>query len=204
LVRKINSSHFRAMNHLDISAYWKKAYTYAELRALMHELHAQDKVTGPNQSADLLAYSILNEQRMNRIDKHGMLPDLSLANESHKILVITEGWCGDSAQILPYMQKWAVAKGHELRIVLRDENLELMDQFLSNGARAVPLFIFLNQHFEVVTRWGARPEILQNMVTKWKSEGLAKETFITLIHKWYADDKGKTCIEEWERLSSAN
>jgi hypothetical protein len=91
-----------------------------------------------------------------------------------------------------------------LRIVLRDENLELMDQFLSNGARAVPLFIFLNQHFEVVTRWGARPDILQNMVTKWKSEGLAKETFITLIHKWYADDKGKTCIEEWERLSSAN
>jgi len=167
----------------------------------MHDLHAQDKVTGPNQSADLLAYSILNEQRMSRIDKHGLLPDLSQAKEANKILVITEGWCGDSAQILPYMQKWAVAKGHELRIVIRDENLDLMDQFLSNGARAVPMFIFLNQNFDVVARWGARPEILQNMVTNWKAEGLLKETFITMIHKWYADDKGKACIEEWERLS---
>jgi hypothetical protein len=63
------------------------------------------------------------------------------------------------------------------------------------------MFVFLNQNFDVVAKWGARPEILQDMVTNWKAEGLLKETFITMIHKWYADDKGKACIEEWERLS---
>ena len=192
------------MNQLEIENYWAKGLTYADFRALMHDLHAKEMVTGPNQSSDLLAYSILNEQRMNRIDKHGDIAPVARAKDSKRILVITEGWCGDSAQILPYMQKWAVAKGHDLRIVVRDENLDLMDQYLTNGARAVPMFLFINDEGVVEEQWGARPKVLQDAVTQWKSEGLTKETFITMIHKWYADDRGVTCIEEWERLSSAN
>ena len=192
------------MNHFSLEDYWAKGLSYADFRTLMHDLHGKEMVTGPNQSADLLAYSILNEQRMNRIDKHGAIPDVAPAMISKRILVITEGWCGDSAQILPYMHKWAVAKGHDMRIVLRDENLDLMDQYLTNGTRAVPMFLFINQEGVVEERWGARPKVLQDAVTQWKSEGLTKETFITMIHKWYADDKGVTCVEEWERLSSAN
>lgn len=192
------------MNQMEIEKYWAQGLSYADFRALMHDLHAKEMVTGTNQSADLLAYSILNEQRMNRIDKHGVIAQVVPSTEIKKILVITEGWCGDSAQILPYMHKWAVAKGHDMRIVLRDENLDLMDQFLTNGARAVPMFLFINREGVVEEQWGARPKVLQDAVTQWKSEGLTKETFITMIHKWYADDKGVTCIEEWERLSSAN
>jgi hypothetical protein len=192
------------MNQLDIENYWAKGLSYGDFRALMHDLHAKEMVTGPNQSSDLLAYSILNEQRMNRIDKHGDIAPVARAKDSKRILVITEGWCGDSAQILPYMQKWAVAKGHDLRIVVRDENLDLMDQYLTNGARAVPMFLFINDEGVVEEQWGARPKVLQDAVRQWKSEGLTKETFITMIHKWYADDKGVTCVEEWERLSSAN
>ncbi len=191
------------MNQLEIENYWAKGLSYADFRASMHDLHAKEMVTGPNQSADLLAYSILNEQRMNRIDKHGVIAQVVPSAEIKKILVITEGWCGDSAQILPYMHKWAVAKGHDMRIVLRDENLDLMDQFLSNGARAVPMFLFINDEGVVEEQWGARPKVLQDAVIQWKSEGLTKETFITMIHKWYADDKGVTCIEEWEHLSLA-
>jgi hypothetical protein len=192
------------MNQLEIEKYWAQGLSYADFRTLMHDLHAKEMVTGTNQSADLLAYSILNEQRMNRIDKHGVTAQVVPSTEIKKILVITEGWCGDSAQILPYMHKWAMAKGHDMRIVLRDENLDLMDQFLTNGARSVPMFLFINKEGVVEERWGARPKVLQDLVIQWKSEGLTKETFITMIHKWYADDKGVTCIEEWERLSSAN
>jgi hypothetical protein len=192
------------MNHFSLEDYWAKGLSYAEFRTLMHDLHGKEMVTGPNQSADLLAYSILNEQRMNRIDKHGVITDVAPAAISKRILVITEGWCGDSAQILPYMEKWASAKGHELRIVLRDEHLDLMDQFLTNGARAVPMFVFINADGSLSEKWGARPKALQEKVVQWKAEGLEKEIFITMIHKWYADDKGNTCIEEWERLSSAN
>ncbi len=191
------------MNQLDIEYYWTKGLSYADFRTMMHDLHAREMVTGTNQSTDLLAYSILNEQRMNRIDKHGVIAQVVPSTKIKNILVITEGWCGDSAQILPYMQKWAMAKGHDLRIVLRDENLDLMDQFLTNGARAVPMFLFINKEGVVEEQWGARPKVLQDAVMQWKSEGLTKETFITMIHKWYADDKGVTCIEEWEHLSSA-
>jgi hypothetical protein len=192
------------MNHFELTDYWAKGLSYAGFRSLMHDLHGKEMVTGPNQSADLLAYSILNEQRMNRIDKHGVIRNVAPATISKRILVITEGWCGDSAQILPYMEKWASAKGHKMRIVLRDEHLDLMDQFLTNGARAVPMFLFINKEGVVEEQWGARPKVLQDKVVHWKAEGLEKETFITLIHKWYADDKGVTCIEEWESLSSTN
>jgi Thioredoxin len=201
LVIKVKTVHFCRMKESNLNQYWEKGYTYVAFRALMHELHGKKMVTGPNQSDDLLAYSILNEQRMNRIDKHGSIQDVSKSSESLRILVITEGWCGDSAQILPYMEKWSAAKGHQLRIVLRDENLDLMDQYLTNGARAVPMFLFLNNEGAMVTRWGARPEALQNMVVNWKKEGLTKEVFVTMIHKWYADDKGMTCVQEWEELS---
>jgi hypothetical protein len=192
------------MNQLEIEKYWAQGLSYADFRALMHDLHAKEMVTGTNQSADLLAYSILNEQRMNRIDKHGVIAEVVPSTEIKRILVITEGWCGDSAQILPYMHKWALSNGHVIRIVLRDENLDLMDQFLTNGARAVPMFLFINLEGVVEEQWGARPKVLQDAVAQWKSEGLTKETFITMIHKWYADDRGVTFIEEWVRLSSAN
>jgi hypothetical protein len=177
---------------------------YQHYRGLIHQLLQENKTTGDNQSEDFIHYTQLNEQRMNRIDKHGVIAEVVPSTEIKKILVITEGWCGDSAQILPYMHKWALSKGHDMRIVLRDENLDLMDQFLTNGARAVPMFLFINLEGVVEEQWGARPKVLQDAVAQWKSEGLTKETFITMIHKWYADDRGVTCIEEWERLSSAN
>ena len=66
------------------------------------------------------------------------------------------------------------------------------------------MFLFINKEGVVEEQWGARPKVLQDKVVHWKAEGLEKETFITMIHKWYADDKGVTCIEEWESLSSTN
>ena len=46
---------------------------------------------------------------------------------------------------------------------MRDQNTDLMDQFLTRGGRAVPIFLFLNQHFNLIFKWGPRPKIIQDI-----------------------------------------
>ena len=67
-------------------------------------------------------------------------------------MVISEGWCGDAAQILPVINKMALVSNKiEFRIVLRDENPALMDAFLTNGGKAIPKVIMIdNESGEVI------------------------------------------------------
>ena len=110
-------------------------YTYQEYRNLVSTLLSNGKATGPNQSKGLTNYSLLNDKRMKRLDKTikineettNLLKDIK---EPQTWLLITEGWCGDAAQNLPVIHKMAeLNKNINLKIVLRDENLELMDLF---------------------------------------------------------------------------
>ena len=71
-------------------------------------------------------------------------------------LVISEGWCGDAAQNMPVVEKIVDEMPNvEIRYVLRDENLELMDQYLTNGGRSIPKALFVDtETFEVLGRLG--------------------------------------------------
>ena len=111
----------------------QKEYSYAEYRKLIVDLLQEDKVTGIEQSEDLLNYSALNETRMHRLDKTIVISDenitlLQSLKNNYIWLVLSEGWCGDAAQILPVLNKMALASSGkiELKIVLRDENEELI------------------------------------------------------------------------------
>ena len=127
-----------------------KSHTYAEYRKLVSDLLVNGQSTGSEQSESLTNYSKLNDARMNRLDKTIKLTDevvSKLENLDHRYiwLVISEGWCGDAAQILPVINKMALAsnKKIDLRIVLRDENEELMNQYLTNGGKAIPKVIVI-------------------------------------------------------------
>jgi len=82
-----------------------------------------------------------------------------------RAIVLTEDWCGDALLNNPILMRVAEAAGIELRFVLRDQNLELMDQYLTNGtSRAIPIFIFINQEGQEVAVWGPRAPKLQELV----------------------------------------
>jgi hypothetical protein len=183
-----------------INEAWENALNIESFLSKIKSLHSQGKVTGSTQTPELLEYSLLNEKRMERILKHNSIHSNLLPHQTSRWMVITEGWCGDSAQILPYLHKFADLQRTELKVVLRDEQDELMNLFLTNGTRSIPIVVFMNENNEVRHQWGPRPSILAEWVKKWKAEGLTKEEFNPLIHKWYADDKGETCIKEWESL----
>ena len=129
----------------------KTAISYAAYRGLVSNLLIKGKSTGPEQSDDLTNYSKLNDRRMKRLDKtikisEETIQEFQKVKQPQTWLVLTEGWCGDAAQNLPILNKIASDTANiDLKIVLRDENLDLMDLFLTNGGRSIPKLIALDK-----------------------------------------------------------
>jgi len=89
-----------------------------------------------------------------------------LAVKSSKGIVLTADWCGDAALNVPVLQRIAEEANIEWRFLIRDENLELMDQYLTNGtSRAIPIFIFLDEEGHQTAVWGPRAPEVQEMIT---------------------------------------
>jgi hypothetical protein len=180
------------------------AYSYATYRQLIDEVVAQGKTTGPQQSEELTAFTALNVQRMSRLDKTvKLLPELSTAaaslSGSYIGLIITEGWCGDAAQIVPVIEAVAQASAGHLRTayVLRDDNLDLADEYLTNGSRSIPKLVVLRADtLTEVLHWGPRPAEAQALLLKLKAEGMAHDDFIREIHAWYAHDRTQATQRE--------
>ncbi len=174
------------------------SHSYAEYRKLVSDLLLEGKSTGNEQSENLTHYTELNETRMNRLDKTMKITDenslklKSLKNE-YIWLVISEGWCGDAAQLLPIINKMAIDSGKiELKIVLRDENEELMKLFLTNKKKSIPIVIVVEKATgSVLGKWGPRPIGATNLITDYKKEfGVIDETAKTNLQLWYLHDKG--------------
>lgn len=115
-----------------------------------------------------------------------------------KLLVLTEDWCGDASNTVPVLARLAEAAPNvEIRLVKRDENPDLMDAHLTNGGRAIPLAVVLDEDFRPAGSWGPRPKELQEFVISEKARGerttadIYRET-----RRWYARDRGETMLEE--------
>ncbi|MBG6186529.1 thioredoxin family protein [Flavobacterium sp. CAN_S2] len=180
------------------------SHSYSEYRKLITDLLLEKKSTGNEQSEDLTHYSELNETRMNRLDKTIKITEenssaLQSLKSEYIWLVISEGWCGDAAQLLPIINKMAVESGKiDLRIVLRDENEELMKLFLTNKKQAIPILIVVDKETgSVLGNWGPRPKAAADLVADYKKEfGVIDETLKTNLQLWYLHDKGITTQNE--------
>lgn len=113
-----------------------------------------------------------------------------------KLLVIAEDWCGDAANTVPIIAKLAdVVPGFELRIIQRDANPDVMNQYLTNGARSIPMVIVLDESFQEVGQWGPRPTELQAWVMANRGV-LPKAELYPEVRRWYARDRGETTLRE--------
>lgn len=181
------------------------SHSYAEYRKLVTDLLSEGKSTGDEQSESLTHYTSLNEARMNRLEKTIKISEETIGKlqnlDNHFIwLVISEGWCGDAAQILPILNKMALAsdKKVDLKIVLRDENDELMSHYLTNGGRAIPKVIVICKEAGIVRAdWGPRPKGATELMANYKRDfGIIDEKIKTDLQLWYLADKGISVQEE--------
>ena len=115
-------------------------------------------------------------------------------------LVITEPWCGDSLAIFPVLEKLFADANLNLRVALRDEHPELMDQYLTRGGRAIPILITLGEHHEPLFRWGPRPAPAQAIVEEHREAIATGRIERAEVHKmvrsFYARDGGATIVRE--------
>lgn len=186
-----------------IASSLEKSQNYAEYRTFVSEA-LQNNPEKLQIEDSMLSYVNLNETRLKRLDKTTKIGEESARSmqqltKSYTWLVITESWCGDAAQCLPIMNKLAELSALvNMRLVFRDQNLELMDQFLTNGGRAIPKLIVLDAETqEVVADWGPRPAGAVAYVEAYKAaHGEIDEAGKEGLFKWYNENKGKQIEEE--------
>ncbi len=112
------------------------------------------------------------------------------------LLTLAEDWCGDAANTVPIIERFAEAVPCvEHRILRRDEHPAVMDRYLTNGSRSIPIVIVLDQMFNELGHWGPRPVDLQAWVMANK-ETMPPEERYPLIRRWYAKDRGETTLRE--------
>jgi hypothetical protein len=116
--------------------------------------------------------------------------------EVRHLLVLAEDWCGDASNTVPVLARWAEAvDGLSLRILRRDEHPEVMNRYLTNGSRSIPIVIALDEDFNELGYWGPRPRELQAWVMANK-DTMDKAERYKQVRRWYARDKGETAIRE--------
>ena len=119
------------------------------------------------------------------------------------LLVLTEDWCGDSVNIVPIVAKLTESVSNmDMRMLARDENLDIMDSHLTGTSRSIPIVILLNPKYEECGWWGPRPRELQKWVVE-KGMKLPKEERYKEVRTFYARDHGLTTMRELVEMLEA-
>jgi thiol-disulfide isomerase/thioredoxin len=187
-----------------ISNSLNESMSYTEYRTLVSQLTEKNSTTGPEKTEALANYTALNDRRMRRWDKTVKISEdatTAIENSERKMtwLVLTESWCGDAAHIMPVINKVADLNNNiDYKVVLRDENEALMNQFLTNGGKSIPKLIMIdNKTNEVVNTFGPRPSVATQLVNDYKAEhGKLTPEFKENLQRWYNKDKGQSTIED--------
>lgn len=155
-----------------------------------------------------MRFSHKNVARMREIhDK--MTVDPQVAEEvkgfamEARVLVLAGDWCGDCVTNLPPIARLAELNPKlQFRILDRDRHDDLMEHFLTNGARAIPKVIAATADFARIRLWGARPAACQAIMDANKGK-LPKEEIIPMIREWYEKDQGQTTMKEvWGEIEA--
>lgn len=190
--------------HHIINESFKKGISYEDYRTLVRDLVEKGSTSGLEKTEALINYTMLNDRRMKRWDKTIKLSEeikerIASFNGNVTWLVITESWCGDAAHVIPVLNKISEqSKNINLKLVFRDENPELMDQFLTNGGRAIAKLIMIdNATHEVLNTFGPRPSEATKMVVDYKTEhGILTPEFKEELQVWYNKNKGLNIVED--------
>lgn len=187
-----------------VQEYISTAMDYPRYRTLVSQLALTGGSTGPDQSEIYVNYTKLGDKRMSRWEKTFKISEevrqkLKSYDRELVLLTLTESWCGDAAASLPIIDKIAEASPNiSLRVVLRDESLDLMDKFLTKGARSIPkVIVFDKTNNEIIGEWGPRPSIATQMVEDCKREnGKLTDEFKQELQLWYNKNKGQNILED--------
>lgn len=187
----------------------ENALTYEGFKNEVAAVVEQGKSTGDNPNDEALAnYSKLTYARIKRLDKTLKIEDSITEKVKNVVkpvtwIVLTESWCGDAGQTIPVINKVAELNPNiELKLLLRDDNDELMSEFLTNGGKSIPkLIAYDSESKTVLNTWGPRPSEATKLVNDYKeAHGKLTPEFKQDLQVWYNKDKGKNTAEDLLKL----
>lgn len=159
----------------------------------------------PYDNPEFIEYTKLNQKRMSRWEKTGKITEplsekIQSIQGKQKWVLIAEPWCGDTAHLTPFIAKMAAQNPNiSLEIQLRDTDSEI-ENYLTNGAKAIPKLIIRDENGNDIATWGARPEACQSAVNQWKNDGIEKTKLKANIQNWYNEDKGASIQKEFMEI----
>jgi hypothetical protein len=177
--------------------------TYEDYRE--HWIEQKDRPQEEAEDADdrrLLHYLNYNWDRQAHVHDRYTLSDdaraaLDAIEEDQTWMVLTEPWCGDSAFLLPVIAELAAASDQvALRILLRDDNLDVMDEYLTGGSRSIPKLVAFGADGDERFTWGPRPEAAADLFASLKADDTPKEQAIQTLLEHYEDGGWKDAEDE--------
>ena len=152
----------------------------------------------------------LNLHRMTRIEKHYSISEelknlILQVDKPQTWMIISETWCGDSAQNIPFISKMAETNSNiNIKIILRDSNPDIMDLYLTNGTRSIPILVAFDESGKELLRWGPRPQEAKQLVNDLIAQGVEKSIRAEKLHLWYGRNRGRSLeIEMFKAIRNA-
>ncbi len=187
-----------------------KGISYEAYTQTIQKLVREGKTSGTEQTTERISFTKLNASRMRRLNKTFSLSaeQTYFFKETSKQtwLILTESWCGDAAQTIPVLNKIAeTTSSITLKLLFRDDNLDLMNAFLTNGSQAIPKLIVIDKFYNVLYTWGSRSKKATKLVENYKREyGKIDDEFKRSLQIWYNQDKGESIIADLMELTNEN
>ncbi|MFM7016535.1 MAG: thioredoxin family protein [Bacteroidota bacterium] len=186
----------------------QEGISYESYCLKMKELVEAQTTSGDDKSLERIEFTKLNLHRMKRINED--LPLLTKYSLGFPIsaAIITEAWCGDSAQNIPWLEHFVNACSPKIPTYyfFRDEHPGFMNQFLTNGSRSIPICIFFNPiNGNVYGTWGPRPEEIKSWLSDFRKQNpeLTKHVWEIELHKYYTKNKGQAITRDLKNLISS-
>ena len=159
-----------------------------------------------------LAGTVRNHDLWTAIDRHALVDEAriargraaaALAGVRH-VLVLSEDWCGDAVNIVPWVARLVERiPGVDFKVLGRDANPDLMDAHLTGLSRSIPVVILYDAAFRELGWWGPRPAELQAWVQH-TGLAMAKDERYREVRGWYARDRGHAILDEITALMERN
>jgi len=187
---------------MEIKKFWDNGVSYQDYLS-----NAAERLEHPqtDEDKDYEEYYKLGIQRMNRMNEkfhpnEQQLERLAQKKFDGKILIISEAWCGDASQVIPVGVK--IFEQFDVRITYRDQEPSLIDSFLTDGGKSIPIVIFLDENLNYINHWGPRPKHGKELLEKYKAnpETMSKDDFYVELQTYYAKNRGKDTVEELLQL----
>jgi hypothetical protein len=194
-------------NLTDIDLRSTKEMSYSEYYHSIENLVLNQTTSGADITEERIEITKLNLHRMKRLNDASISIDPITLSKPIAGAIITEAWCGDSAQNIPWLEHFFKACSPQIEsyYFYRDENPDLMNQFLTNGSRSIPKCIFYYKETgKIIGTWGPRPEEIKTWLAKLRADNpdMPKHDWEIELHKYYSKNKGEAIISDLKEIIS--